>query len=322
MVGVQAQDAPGARLGIRARTRGLTTADVERERLEDRSFVRAWAMRFTIHLVPSEDFPWIRDLVAPPHIAQAHKRMAQEGLSPEGAERARRVIRKMLEGGPVTRAAMREEIARKDITARGRQAWVHLLGLMTYEGEIVTGPYVGAKETMVLLRDWLPGKPPRPPKDPRAELARRYLLGYGPATLDDFRWWSSLRAADARAGWTAIGDELVEESPDLWRHRSQRKGAAPAGTVHFLPVFDHYYLGYRDRSHVVASERTARMSAGGVFFPFVAVDGKAVAQWRLRKRKDGFDVVVEPHGRLPARSAIEREVADIGRFLDADVALH
>ena len=297
-------------------------ADMERERTADRSFVRAWAMRYTIHLVPSEDFPWIRDLVAPPHVAASHKRMAQEGLSAENAERARRVIRRVLESGPATRAEMREEIARRGFTARGRQAWVHLLGLMTYEGEIVTGPYVGKQETMVLLRDWLPGKPPPRPKDPPAELVRRYLIAHGPATIDDFRWWSSLRAADARAGWAALGNELVEVSPGLWRHRSQRTAGAAARTVHLLPSFDHYFLGYRDRSHVVASPGAARMSRGGWFFNFVADDGRGVAMWKLVRRKDdGFDLVLEPFARLPARSLIEREVADIGRFLGTSVNL-
>jgi hypothetical protein len=322
MVGVQAQDAPGARLGIRARTRGLTASEVERERVEDRSFVRAWAMRYTIHLVPTEDYPWIRDLVAPPHIATSHKRMAQEGLPPEHAERGRRVIRKLLGGGPVTRAEMREELARKGIAAKGRQSWVHLLGLMTYEGEIVTGPYVGKQETMVLLRDWLPGKRPRPPKDPAAELARRYLLGLGPASIEDFIWWSSLRAAVARAGWAAIGEELVEED-GLWRHRSQRKAAAGARTVHLLPVFDHYYLGYRDRTHALPAADAHRVAAGGMFFSFVAVDGRAVARWKLEKGRDGFLVRIEPFGRMPSSlgPAIRREVADIGRFLESDITL-
>lgn len=278
-------------------------------------------MRFTIHLVASEDYPWMRDLVAPPHIRSAHLRMAQEGLSPEDAERARRFLRKMLDGGPVTRAEMRERLASKGIRPRGRQALVHLLGLMTYEGEIVTGPYVDARETMVLLRDWLPGKTPRPPKDPAAELVRRYLRGHGPATIDDFRWWSSLRAADARAGWAAIGDELVEVSPGLWRHRSQRATAGTGKSVHLLPAFDHYYLGYRDRSHVVTSTGAVRMSKGGFFFNFVAVDGGAVALWKLVRRKGGFDLRIEPFARLPARSAIQREVADIERFLGAEVSL-
>src|SRR5687768_3894260 len=100
---IQAQDAKAARLGIRARSTGLTEADVERERLKDRSFVRAWAMRGTIHLVASEDYPWIRDLVAAPLIRASKLRMSQEGLSARQVERARPIVRKMLDHGPLQR---------------------------------------------------------------------------------------------------------------------------------------------------------------------------------------------------------------------------
>jgi DNA glycosylase AlkZ-like len=318
---IQAQDARAARLGIRARSKGLTEQDVERERVEDRSFVRAWAMRGTIHLVSSEDYGWIRDLVGPPFIPQSHKRMAQEGMTPAMAERARPIVWRLLEDGPVTRAAMRDALARKGIEPAGRQALVHLLYVMTYEGEIVTGPYVGGKETMVRLGDWLPGKKPRPPKDPAAELARRYLRGYGPATIDDFRWWSSLRAADARAGWTALGKELVEEGPGLVRLRSQRTAGSVGAPVKLLPMWDHYFLGYRDRTHVGPPAVTGGIVRGGMFEPLVVADGKAVGMWKLQRRAGGFDVEVRPLGRLPAKSAIQREVDDLSRFLGAEVSL-
>lgn len=317
---IQAQDARAARLGIRARSKGLTDADVERERVQDRSFVRAWAMRGTIHLVSSEDYPWIRDLVAEPQIRGSHLRMAQEGMPPSMYERARPVVRKLLESGPVTRAEMREALTRKGIRPRGGQALVHLLNVMTYEGEIVTGPYVGGKETMVLVRDWLPGKEPRTPRDPRAELVRRYLRGYSPATLDDFRWWSSLRAADARAGWAAIQKELVEEGNGLWRLRSQRAGTSTAA-VKLLPMWDHYFLGYRDRSHVGSPAMTEGLVRGGMFEPLVVVDGRAAGMWKLRRRTGGFTVELRPLGRLPSRTALQREVEDLGRFLDAEVVL-
>lgn len=278
-------------------------------------------MRGTIHLLPSEDYPWIRDLVAAPQIKGSHLRMAQEGMPPAMYERALPIVRKMLANGPVTRDQMREALTRKGITPPGRQALVHLLNVMTYEGEIVTGPYVGGKETMVLLRDWLPGKRPRPPKDPAAELVLRYLRGYGPATIEDFRWWSSVRASVARAGWDAIADRLVDEGNGLSRLRSQR--ATPSGSVplQLLPMWDHYFLGYRDRSHVGPPIVTGGIVRGGMFEPLVVADGKAVGIWKLQRRRDGFSVAVRPLGRLPARAAIQREVADIARFLGAEVSL-
>jgi hypothetical protein len=318
---IQAQDARAARLGIRARSTGLTEGGVERERLEDRSFVRAWAMRGTIHLISSEDYPWIRDLVAPPLIPPSQKRMAQEGMTPAMAERARPIVRKLLQGGPATRAEMREALARRRIRPKGRQALVHLLFLMTYEGEIVTGPYVGTKETMVLARDWLGRRKPRSPKDPAAELARRYLLGYGPATIEDFRWWSGLRAADARSGWAALGDELVEEGTGLWRLRSQGAPAGRPAPVRLLPMWDHYFLGYRDRTHVGPPEVVGGVGAGGVFNPLVVADGRAVATWKLNRRGGGYGVGLEPLGRMPAKSAIASEAAEISRFLGSEVTL-
>lgn len=317
---IQAQDARAARLGIRARSKGLTEADVERERLQERSFVRAWAMRGTIHLIASGDYPWIRELVAPPQIRGSQRRMAQEGLSPGQAERARPIVRKMLAGGPVKRVEIREQLVRKGIKPKGRQAIVHLLNWMTYEGEIVTGPYIDGKETMVLLSDWLHRRP-RAPGDPAAELARRYLIGYGPATLEDFRWWSSLPAARARAGWAAIGDELVDEGDGLWRHRSQRRAGGGPAPVRFLPMWDHYFLGYRDRSHVGPPSVMEGVSAGGMFNPLVIADGKASGVWKLTRQGSDSALRLEPLGRLPSRQAIREEVADVGRFLSAKVTL-
>jgi hypothetical protein len=71
----------------------------------------------------------------------------------------------------------------------------------------------------------------------------------------------------------------------------------------------------------VATASAAKMAAGGMFFNFVADDGRAVARWNLFKRRGGLDVRLEPFGRLPGRPAIEREIADIARFLETDVAL-
>lgn len=320
---IQAQDARAARLGVRARTKRLTDGEVERERIEDRSFVRAWAMRGTIHLVASEDYPWIRGLVAAPQLAQATRRMAQEGMTPSMADRARPVLRKLLESGPATRTRMREELARRGIRPKGRQALVHLLFAMTYEGEIVTGPYSDGKETMVLIPDWLPRKGPRPPEHPAAELALRYLRAYGPATLDDFRWWSSLRAADARAGLEAIAGEIVEEKKGLVRLRSQRASAAAPAPVKLLPMWDHYHLGYRDRSHVGSLDAAAKLSAGGVFSPLVVADGRAIGLWKLGRRGGGYEVELLPFGRMPAGigPGLQREVEAVGRFLGSEVAV-
>src|SRR6266508_313633 len=84
---VQAQDARGARLAVRARTAGLTAADVDRALTEERSLVVTWLNRGTLHLVRSEDYPWLHALTTPPLFTANARRLAEEGVPPADAER-------------------------------------------------------------------------------------------------------------------------------------------------------------------------------------------------------------------------------------------
>jgi hypothetical protein len=147
------------------------------------------------------------------------------------------------------------------------------------------------------------------------------LIGYGPASLDDFAWWSGLRKGAARAAFQAIGDELVEEKvagSTMWRHRSAR-GKARAGTVRLLPHFDDWLLGYRDREFI-GKRAVQRLMSGGMFLPFVIADGKAVAGWRIERAKAGTTVRVEPFGSVSEHQrAIAREIRDVERFLGSPV---
>src|SRR5690242_20184234 len=86
LLAVQAQDPRGARLAIRARTKGLSAADVDRALTEDRSLVVTWLNRGTLHLVRSEDYPWLQALTTPPLFTGNARRLAQEGVSPSDAE--------------------------------------------------------------------------------------------------------------------------------------------------------------------------------------------------------------------------------------------
>lgn len=306
------------RLGIRARSKGLTDAGVEAERLDDRSIVRVWAMRGTIHIVASEDEGWLRELLASLLIPQSYRRMNEEGLPRHQAERALRLMTRALANGPLTRAEIGERLRRRGITPKGAQALAHLVRMANLKGLAVIGPPRGAKETMALTRDWLPKPPRKGPADPAAELARRYLIGYGPATVEDFAWWSGLRIGTGRKAFTAIADELVEvkaAGSSRWRHRSARAKARP-GTVRLLPHFDDWLLGYRNRDFI--GKRAVRsLMFGGVFLPFVIADGRAVAGWDLERKKNGVTVRLSRLGRSFAEleRAIAKEIRDVERFL-------
>ena len=88
LLAVQGQDPRGARLAIRARTEGVVAADVDRALSEERSLLITWLNRGTLHLVRSEDYPWLHALTTPSHFASSRRRLQQEGVPEDAAERA------------------------------------------------------------------------------------------------------------------------------------------------------------------------------------------------------------------------------------------
>ena len=89
LLAVQGQDPRGARLAIRARSEGLSVADVDRALTRDRSLLITWLNRGTLHLVASEDYGWLHALTAPTLLTASARRLAQEGVTPDAAERDR-----------------------------------------------------------------------------------------------------------------------------------------------------------------------------------------------------------------------------------------
>jgi len=214
------------RLAIRARSTGFTAADIERALTEERSLVVTWLNRGTLHLVCSEDYPWLQPLTTPRLLTLNARRLSQEGVTPSLAERGVAVIERCLaEEGPLNRAQLGERIASADVPTKG-QALVHVLMLAALRGLTVRGPIIDGEHAYVLVRDWL-GEPEPVDRD-RAlgALARRYLAGHGPAGERDLAKWAGLTLRDARAGLIAIASALDVRADGLVDLAS-RAAAAP-----------------------------------------------------------------------------------------------
>ncbi len=237
LLAVQGQDPRGARLAIRARTAGLTAADVDRALTEDRSLLITWLNRGTLHLVSSEDYPWLHALTTPPLLSSSTRRLRQEGVSTGAAERGVETIeRSLVEEGPLTRAQLRERLDSAGVPTEG-QALVHLLFLATLRGIAVRGPMAGREHAYVPVRDWLGPQKPVDREAALAELARRYLVGHGPAGDRDLARWAGLPLRDARAGLAAIGPELLERGDGLV-DLAKRPPAEPLPPPRLLGPFD------------------------------------------------------------------------------------
>lgn len=319
LLAVQGQDPRGARLAIRARTTGLTAADVDRALTADRSLLITWLNRGTLHLVTADDYWWLQLLTTPPLETAVARRLEQEGVSADEADKAVGLIDAALAGGPLTRAQLGGVIAGSGIRTEG-QALVHILAWASIRGLIIRGPMIGRQHAFVRVSDWLGAPPARfsPGRFDRdvavAELARRFLAGHAPATDRDLAKWAGLPLRDARRGLSAIASELRERADG----RAELTAAAPPSGVPGLPPprllgsYDPLLHGWVDRTPVLGSA-SGIVTVNGLFRPFALVDGRAAATWPL----SGGTIELSAFAPLPepVAAALDAEAQAVLAFL-------
>ena len=313
LLAVQGQDPRGARLAVRARTEGVTAGDVDRALSEDRSLLITWLNRGTLHLVRSEDYPWLHALTTPTHFASCRRRLQQEGVSEAAAERATETIEKTLaEEGPLGGKELRARLDAAGVRTEG-QAFIHLMFLAAARGILVRGPMVGKQHAYVLVRDWLGEPRPVEREEALAELARRYLVGHGPADDRDLARWAGLPLRDARAGLEAIASELEQRDGGLVDLKG-RAAAAPLPPPRLLGAFDPLLLGWTSREEVVGPLKLL-VTNNGIFRPFALVEGRAVARWGLA----GGKVTIDHLGKVRKKdaAALEEEAQRVLEFFGA-----
>ncbi|SFL12461.1 Winged helix DNA-binding domain-containing protein [Halogranum rubrum] len=331
LCGVQAQETRSAMLSVRARTAGLVASDVEASLHEERTIVRTWSMRGTLHLVARDDLSWLLSLFGP-HFAPRGpepKQLAEVGFDEAELERTMDAIRRVLDDeGPLTRdelaARLRESGVDVDPTSRTPNFLIRQAALRGVLCEVA--PKAGDIAYDVVA-EWV-SSPAPPDRDVAlATLARRYLSAYQPTTLDDFAYWSGLPKRDVRAGWESIADERSDVTFGE-RTLSMRTADVPdtdptqsKTTVRFLPGYDTYLLGYRPENRPVPTAFHTQVWPGaGIIRPTVVVDGAVVATWTLDKSASPV-VGVRPFEPLDDAIVVglETEAADLGRFLGLDV---
>jgi hypothetical protein len=309
LLAVQAQDPRGFRLAVRARVRpGVTARDVDAA-LDAGTLVVSWLNRGTLHLVTREDYWWLHALTTPPLLAGNARRLAQEGVPPDDADRGVRAVVRALNGGPLPRVALREAVAAAGVRTAG-QAVVHVLALASLRGLVVRGPMARREQAYVPAAEWLGAPPPVDRGEALGRLAARYLAGHAPATDRDLAKWAGLPLRDARAG-LALVPGLREVDGD----RVALRGFRPPDAVpppRLLGSFDPLLHGWASREPWLGPYED-RVVSGGMFRPFALVEGRAAAGWRYEQG----DVALEPYRPLSAaeRAALDADAADVRRYL-------
>ena len=317
VVGLQAQDANAARLGMRARCGGADEVGVVEACDTHRSMVQTWLMRSTVHLVAAEDARWLIALFGPMIERRfRNTRWRQLGIDDRLIDAAIEPVNEILEDRQLSRHEIAAELADRGVKlAADGQAATHLLLALSCRGVTCRARDRGRETTFALLDEWLP-LTPEGQADPSAELARRYFRAFGPATAADFTSWSGLPSS---MPIKAIRDELTEVEFD--GRRGWTLGAVePVPGFRLLPMFDNYLLGYRDRTAMLDPARHASVYVGGIIKASVVRDGRVVGSWRLDRSSRSATIRITPFESIPHRQ-LERERADIERFLGRPIGL-
>jgi hypothetical protein len=305
---VQGQDFPGAVTSVALRTADRRRKDVE-VALDDGEIVRSWPMRGTLHVVAAEDLPWMLRLLCTRVLSGLAARWAQLQLTEAEAERAREIVLHTLAGGRrMRRADLLVAIDAAGVATTGQRG-AHLLGFLSRTGTLCLGPTDGTGEQLfVLLDEWVRAPRRLAGDEALGELARRFFLGHGPATVHDLARWAGLPLGAARTGIAVARPDLAALDVDGVEHlldpatpdRLAGSRAEAEGLL-LLPGFDEFVLGYRDRSTILDPEFADRIVPGnnGMFRPTVVLGGRIVGTWQWTGRGARRAVTATPFTAFP-----------------------
>ncbi|MEI6408098.1 MAG: winged helix DNA-binding domain-containing protein [Bacteroidota bacterium] len=292
---MQAQEYGQSKWAVGVRLPGCTDAMVE-QALADRSILRSWVMRGTLHTVAAADIHWMLDLLAPRLLTATVGRKKQLGLEQPMLHRSLQLLESGLEGREMTRDQLISYFAQSGFDFTSHHIY-HIMHHAALEQVVCVGVRVGNEPTFTLLSDRVPAPVRMTREEALATLAARYFNSRGPASLQDFIWWSGLTVKEAQKGFESVKndlDELIYEGQSFWGPKDQFMEKTPAKRLFLLPGFDEYILGYRDRSlFLKPGDTSIVVHSNGIFNPMIVLDGQVVGVWKKTIKKNA--VLLEPN---------------------------
>lgn len=326
MGGMQGQDYPGAKWSVALRMSGATDADVVRA-IDAGKIIRTWPMRGTLHFVAAQDVRWMLMLTSPKNIAGSASRRRNLELDDKTLARCREVFTKTLQGGKQkSREEMYAALAQANISTEGQRGY-HILWSCALHGLICLAATGDKEQNFALLEEWVAPIQQKTREEALAVLASRYFTSRGPATLQDFIWWSGLSAVEARLGLDAVKSKLVQETAGKLVYWMPQDIAStkPEPGVFALPGFDEYLLGYKDRSAVLDAAHAEKVCPGGngMFASTIVIDGRVAGTWKRLIKKTGIEITATAFASLNAadKKRFSGAAKRYGEFLAMPVSI-
>ena len=339
MCGAHAQVLSAAEFSIGRRIAGATRADVQRALWEERTLVKTFGPRGTVHLLPTADLPmWTGALSALPSSAPMHPEPVR--FTPEQADEVIAAIGDSLAGAELTVDELTEAIVDRTGPWAGERTmdafqdkwprWRQLTSTASHRGVLCFGPNRGRNVTYTNPHRWLAGFEPDDEKLAIRTLVRRYLHAYGPATPQHFARWLNIpprRAVD-------LFEELVADLDDVeMEGEAALVIAGDVGTpdhphrgITLLPYFDAFVVAGQPRTLLypgAAAIRALTPSGQAGNYPVLLIDGVVGGVWHQKRSGRNLAVTVEPLSNLTTtqRRQLDDEVDLLGQVMEAKPTL-
>jgi len=256
--------------------------------------LRTHLLRPTWHLVPATNIRWMLELSAPQIktiLRFAHKELElTDGLLIKCINLIGNALEKHRY---LKRESLVQLLEKSGISTRDNRA-SHIFLAAELEGIICSGPDANKKTTYALLADRAPVSPPFNRKEALTNLASIYFSSRGPATLEDFIWWSGLRKQDAQLALNEVKSNLHSEK---WDEKTYWFSNFPNTNIeeriHLLPAFDEYLIAYKNRNHVIPQTQYKKaISNNGIFRPIIVLDGDAIGIWKRTLKRNTANIEV------------------------------
>jgi winged helix DNA-binding protein len=322
---MQAQDYTGAKWAIGLRLPKATDAQIE-QAIADKTIVRTWPMRGTLHFVAAADVRWILALTGQRTIASSARRYNELELDTETLIRSNDLLLKAVQGGTQrSRTELLDMLEKNGISTKGQRA-AYMLQRASLDGLICQGTTQGNVPLYMALDESLPQTKGLEKDAALVELAGRYFMSHGPATLQDLVRWAGITIGQARIGLEGVQLGLVQEKIDgqtYWFPHSSPEKNAPS--LYLLPGFDEYMLGYGDRSAILDPAHANKIVPGGngVFKNTIVSNGQVVGLWKRATKKGSVIITAKPFTTLTddETQAFAAAAKRFGDYLELPVVL-
>jgi hypothetical protein len=340
LVGLHATDPATVFLSayVRLRRRPSAVAETERALYDDRTLVRTLCMRRTMFVVPLDLVPVVQSACTDALVARERKRLVrmieEQGIARDGARWLRKVEAETLAVLEARREATGAELSkaipglRKQISYGEGKNWAGTMGmttrvlfLLSTEQRVArgrpNGSWTSSQYRWSPMDVWLQ-EPPLPiaPATARAELARRWLATYGPATTADLKWWTGWTVAHTKQALASVGAvEVALETGTGWVLPGDGGPTrAPKPWVALLPALDSTVMGWQQRQWYLGDTAAQVFDRSGNAGPTVWVNGRVVGGWAQRRSGEVVHRLLADVGR-EAASAVSREAAALEAWL-------